>query len=523
MKHTAPISQGKSPERHFPSGHRALESAIGRILLVSLLVAALSFSLDWVTESSLASDVIRHMAARLFIPIDAFVYGLDAGAADRDRLLVVDLGNSTLDRYHTAWPLTYGQHARMLERVRRARPKTLFVDFQFQSQREDASIEELLNSFCAFASDGIPVFLAGGADAEHATLRPEFEARRGAGGQPCFRKVAVGYKADSADKNVWSYPLLSHTGAGELPSAALALATAVRGRAIAVNPNDAQMGVVWGSSVESHGPMWHASVHAEPELSPSRANAAAPTKAPVEGAKDRHYCRAPSLWDLLPLLAAVRDSRPACPMHQSIEAASLTMPKTPSDNDALDAMIRDRAVLYGGSFDANEFISSPLHGELPGIYLHAQAVDNLLRFGDRWRHPEILGALGSNWERPMGFATFWVVSFILVGARHLMHRRSRRMRAMMKLLPRWAASRSSNVRRPKVEQFVRAIVTHVKTIAGRIGLFYAMLLLAVPLSLLLEYGFRISIIGYSSILGFCLLGEAFTRSSEITEAVAKTR
>lgn len=523
MKDTALDNHEGSLRGPFAVARRLLESAIGRIAIVSFLVAALSFSLDWVTESSLASDVIRHMAARLFVPIDAFVYGLGSGAADRDRLLVVDLGNPTLDRYRAVWPLTYGQHARMLERVRRARPRVLFVDFQFQSQRDDASIEELLTSFCAFASDGVPVFLAGGANVEHAQLRPEFEARRGADGQPCFRKVAVGYQPDAADKNVWSYPLLSHTDAGDLPSAALAVATAVRGKAIAVNANDALMGVVWGSSAESHGPMWHAIVHTEPELSPSRAEVAAPPSALAQGEVDRHYCRAPSRWDLLPLFAAVRDARPACPMHQSIEAGSLTVPKTGPDNDALDALIRDRAVLYGGSFDANEFVSSPLHGDLPGIYLHAQAADNLLRFGERWRHPEIFGALGSNWERPMSFATFWLVSFILVGARHLLHRQSRRVRATIKLLPRWAAARSSDVMQPKIERVVNAVLTHGQSIAGRIGLFYAMFVIAVPLSLLLEYGFRISVIGYSSILSFCLLGEAFARSSEITEAVAKAR
>ncbi len=257
--------------------------------------------------------------------------------------------------------------------------------------------------------------------------------------------------------------------------------------------------------------------------SPARAEVARPPGAPVERAADRHYCRAPSGWDLLPLFAVLRDSRPACPMHRSIEAAWLTVPKTDLDNDALDTLIRDRAVLYGGSFDANEHVSSPLHGDLPGIYLHAQAADNLLRFGDRWRHPEIFGALGSHWERPMGFATFWLVSFVLVGARHLLHRRSRRLRAMMNRLPRWAAAQAADQKRPKVEQVVKSVLRHGKTMAGRIGLFYAMLLLAVPLSLLLEYGFRISVIGYSSILSFCLLGEAFTRSSEITEAVAKAR
>ena len=56
-------------------------------------------------------------------------------------------------------------------------------------------------------------------------------------------------------------------------------------------------------------------------------------------------------------------------------------------------------------------------------------------------------------------------------------------------------------------------------LARRLGSFYGSLVLAVPLCLALEHGLHVAVIGYSSVLAFCLFGELFTAHREMAEAV----
>ena len=537
-----------------PRGHRTRWwRHAAAMVITALLVAFVSLVMDTVTEATLASDMARRTVARLFAPFDGWSYQQTADASASDRLLVLDLGQVSLDRYGGQWPLRYGQHARLLQRLREAGPRAVFIDFQFQAARADDSLPQLLDALCDLHAAGIPVFLAAGSEGAEGQLRPELEGLRAADGQPCFRKVAVTYRPDAADHITWAYPLETRLGEQTLPSAALALAGVLRGAPLTPG-HHSTLGLTWSSRDGGGGPAWQRASSGHEEA----ADAAEAHGAHEASADDTRYCRAPSFWDIVPLQAFFAhlvpglhpDSRPNCPMHHSLEVAELTRPMTAEERDALQARIHGRAVLIGGSFDANDFVRSPLHGDIPGVYLHAQAADNLLQRGEHWLHPEIAEVSGHALEPLVLFVCFFLVSlsFLLlkVGVRAIRRGLASGWRlvrhtpqpptdetstgAHAAAAPHAAeeggvdvaevAAREGLMRRALIA-LGQQLGTELLKLGGQTLFFYAALIVVLPMSWVMERLLGVSLIGYAFILVFALLGEALMRTDEIVESMLR--
>lgn len=482
-----------------------------KFFLPVLLATLLAFLLELGTDASLVSEVFRSLAARMFAPYASYFYGLGVNATPTtERLIVVDVGVPTLQRYRASGHLTYGQHARLLERIRVARPRAVFIDFQFQSDRVDSSLEQLTDTLCAFHDDGIPVYMSVGSEANEGRLRREIETLQSKDGKACFQKVGVAYRPSEIDRIVWSYPLMSRVGGVSRPSAALAMATQIHGENLQeAHSSHMDMGITWGSGSKETGPNWGAStdeVHDQNEID-----------------EQKHYCRIPTWRDLVSLnvfltheLRLVKDSRPICPLHESVEAARLTEPKTQEQYRQLDDSLNQRLVFYGGSYDANDFINTPLHDQIPGVYLHAQATDNLLRYGANWRRSEL--------SMTLAFFVFFCVSFGFVSMRamlrymlnvittHVIHFAPvitiKKFRDHLK-------QRHSKTNRGLTHKTIRVVAKVFKNLGRQIGLFFIGLLIAIPMSWMMEQLFRVSVIGYGSILAFCLMGEVFVNTTEI--------
>ena len=69
-----------------------------------------------------------------------------------------------------------------------------------------------------------------------------------------------------------------------------------------------------------------------------------------------------------------------------------------STYDIMKSYINGRIVLVGANFPgAGDVVPSPVNGLIPGVYYHANATENLLRFGSDFRHkPE--GTIGILWD-----------------------------------------------------------------------------------------------------------------------------
>jgi hypothetical protein len=106
-------------------------------------------------------------------------------------------------------------------------------------------------------------------------------------------------------------------------------------------------------------------------------------------------CQRPGFWQqLFPGLTtgkSIRDSQSPifdrCPSYSTIFVDQLLTPNmTPDRYGKLEEYLSDRIVFYGASIaGASDVAFTPTHGRLPGVYLHAAALDNLLSFGHGYK------------------------------------------------------------------------------------------------------------------------------------------
>ncbi|TFW13730.1 CHASE2 domain-containing protein [Massilia arenosa] len=291
--------------------------------------------------------------ARIYAPAAGEVYG--EGARDQVRVLLID--DAALAAAGQEWPARYSYSARLLRALTAYEPKAVFFDIHYSARRDDPSLAAFTEQLCATRQAGIPLFLAAVRDRDDRyPLRPELDALDGR----CLGKVAVRYAPDEVDRVAWSYPLAAAMpagGAAALPPAAVALA-GVAG----VHPHDAAepMALVWGNRAAAHGVGW-ADAHGE------------------------RYCRPAHGWgELVP--RGIRQAwfhdaeKPVCVYSETIRAGEL-LATSGEEHARLMRELKGKIVLVGLALsDSNDLVLSPIHGRVPGVYLHAMALDNLLAF-----------------------------------------------------------------------------------------------------------------------------------------------
>jgi hypothetical protein len=104
-------------------------------------------------------------------------------------------------------------------------------------------------------------------------------------------------------------------------------------------------------------------------------------------------CRTWSNWDILPAFMrkdslfdpSAADKRPVCPYHVTIPVRALKDYGEKNPFGPLDAHLKGATVFYGTALmGMHDVIESPVHGTIPGVHLHAMALDNLLTWGKQY-------------------------------------------------------------------------------------------------------------------------------------------
>ena len=366
----------------FPKKYRRGLLECGVALLVGILLTIL---LEW----AFGEEFVTRQQARGYAPFAGAVYG--EGRRDDIRVLLID--DMALADAGQEWPARYGYSARLLRAMAQYRPKAVFVDIYYGAQREDDSLPALLRQVCALHEQGTKVFLAASRNRrDEYVLRPELEELAG----KCFEKVAVKYTPDELDRLAWNYTLAlpgAHHDEHGMKSAALALYE-TGGATVPVEHH--AMALTWGSQPAAHGVGWVTSSHGP-------------------GA-DESYCRRPHnlLAELSP--PGVRNAfyddgnKPLCVFHETIRAGQL-MSTTPEQDARLRQLIEGKVVLVGTALsDFSDVVLSPLHGRIPGVYLHAMALDNLMVFGDDYARAMHLSLDWNNLKLPV----FLVIAMLIV-------------------------------------------------------------------------------------------------------------
>ncbi len=283
-------------------------------------------------------------------------------ASGQSEIVVLLIDDQSLADMQMSWPLRYSDQARLLRQLLNYQPKSVFVDVLFTQRRLDGgstvALERVLQSA---AEQGVPMILADYRDDEG---RSQILAE-------------LGSVAATAQVN-WSgfgerYPLVLRSAAGESRSPALQMyqGTCVGAECELATFREPLL-VRWGYWVDA-----------------AMGRFVSLAGCGIRG--ERSNVRQALNMLLTDGLRSQRDAdeveRPQpCPYAQTLYASQLRDPQ-------VSALLQGRHVFVGAHIRGiPDLVTSPVHGQLPGVYWHAMALDNLLTQGsDYWRSaPEVL-------------------------------------------------------------------------------------------------------------------------------------
>lgn len=341
-----------------------------------------------------SSDLMTHLTARG----QAALVGSFYPSAERDNVTVVLIDDDALAGSGHGWPVPYATHARWLSNLGTVyKPRAVFVDVTFTQVRKDDTLPQLVSALCRLRDQGVPVFLAALPDPRTGQLAVREGLGTPPGERPCFTLVGVNYQPHQVDRLVWSYPLWTvnqgQSGvAADARSSALAMAQDVAG--VAVPRTEGPMALTWGvknTTIERLGDWCRYAGWVGAEMTPPWLRSF-PWR-PLFSVDDELF-------------------KPICPYTQSLNLSKLR-PQTAADEARLHGVIDGKFVMLGAAISGmNDTITSPVHGAIPGVFMHAMALDNLLTYNGHYKR-------ALEWGLPPEWPLFWMGVIVVLTA-HLM-------------------------------------------------------------------------------------------------------
>lgn len=353
-------------------------SKVGVLFIVSLLQAAFWWALLQ-TDPFGMSTATDKASEQVFLRLYPVIYPDEW----RDRIQVVLFETSELPLTEDArpygnasreWPLKFEEQVDLIKRILDLKPAAIFIDLLFD-EKTDRNVEAFEKLIAELPPGSPPVVFAAYGDPKKRLIGP-LEARpfdAAAGGAPALR----GLVELIAPENHYQIA----DGKGRVSAAAVVYNATVnalnrdpgapgKGSYQRVETKEASdMLVAWGNTVPP-------------------GDAAKTPCAPITGESNSRWnglvsaigsgltkaANAESNWDQLQ----------PCTYHRWIN------PKVFFDKDSGPALLQRETiagsyVFIGAAIDgAGDTVVSPVHGKLPGVFLHAMALDNLLSFNGRY-------------------------------------------------------------------------------------------------------------------------------------------
>ena len=275
--------------------------------------------------------------------------------AGQDDTTVVLFREENLVELAESYPVSYARHAEVLEALSVYRPRAVFVDFAFIDARSSEEQAVLGRAICDLNARGeVPVYLAAPAPSAGQDQGAPINARL----LECAEPVNAQMDVERGVSGVLTY--LHGSGASTFrwtPAFAMydareRLASRPRFRPEAAQP----MEIIWGNLGSPLNESW---MHCS-----------------SEGALSH-------LFNILrenPLAA-----KRTCPHTHTISVVHLLGPH----NEGVRRAVEGKAIFYGGNFQmVGDRVISPVYDDLPGVYLHAMAYDNLVTFGSSYKRAD---------------------------------------------------------------------------------------------------------------------------------------
>jgi CHASE2 domain-containing sensor protein len=273
----------------------------------------------------------------------------------QDKTLVVLFREENLATLRESFPISYARHAEVLEALAVYEPSVVFVDFAFIDKRPGQDVAPLNEAICALQASGIAVYLA----ASPLAGKAGGDGLRDGLDRSCFTPVDVQMDAETGVSGVLTYRACKSAATSCEPSSlywtpAFKIAAPQVGLARA---DAQQMEIIWGNRVSKLNESW------------------------MDCTNDGTLVHLRQMLKENPLA-----SKRKCPHTDTISVVHLL---GRFDQKLKDEVVKGRTVFYGGSFEmAGDRVVSPVFDDLPGVYLHAMAYDNLLTFGRDYKRVE---------------------------------------------------------------------------------------------------------------------------------------
>jgi CHASE2 domain-containing sensor protein len=276
-------------------------------------------------------------------------------ATGQEKTLVVLFREENLATLKESFPISYARHAEVLEALAVYEPAAVFVDFAFIDKRPGQDVAPLRAAICALQASGVAVYLA----ASPLSGNAGGDGLRDGLDRSCFTPVDVQMDTEIGASGVLTYRACKNIAAscepaGLLWTPAFAMAAPQVGLARA---DGQQMEIIWGNRVSALNESW------------------------MDCTSDGTLVHLRQMLKENPLA-----SKRKCPHTNTISVVHLL---GRFDQTLKDQVVKGNTVFYGGSFEmAGDRVISPVFDDLPGVYLHAMAYDNLLTFRKDYKRAE---------------------------------------------------------------------------------------------------------------------------------------
>lgn len=365
------------------------EKILAIVVAFSVLLAVSFALLIFGDKLNAKGMAVTRFAAKGQAPLAAHFYPAEV----RDRIAVALYDPEFLRETGSAWPISYGDHADWLLRIASEadpKPRAIMLDITFGQERDDPSLPRLQETLCTIQNDlGVPVFLAAVASVEDGKLH----LRRGLDpidpktGASCFTPVDVSYVPDPVDSIAWQYPVKRYLGTrgwvngeadGEDIASLETAASAIAQQAgqVDLTRESEPLALMWGLQT--------ADLDQRPEI----------LNHCGEGRIDWRRLIPGIVREFLP----GKVTGPICPYHKTFSMGQLTS----MSEGEMSSAFGGRYVFVGAFIPGyNDFVSSPIHGLIPGVYLHSMALDNLLSFRGEYK-------IAAEWTEALHSPDLWV-------------------------------------------------------------------------------------------------------------------